>query len=154
LESVDPQLPEIAVDSEGMKSMIERSGRTNRTTLLAVASIFALILLVFLLRTPKHHVPDHLLGEWHTSDPNYSDRFFEITQVSISFTTGGATVSTGVIKEIKVVPEGTRTLYTVVYDLEGTRNEVSFYYETGSAKGDVIRFKNQQNTIWTRNESS
>jgi hypothetical protein len=55
--------------------------------------------------------------------------------VSISFTTGGATVSTGVIKEIKMASEGNRTLYTVVYDLEGARNEVSFYYETASPKG-------------------
>lgn len=136
--------------------MKEPVARTYKTTLLAVAGIFVLILLVLTLRTPKHAVPDYLLGEWHTSDPNYSDRFFEITQVSISFTTGGATVSTGVIKEIKTVQEGNRTLYTVVYDLDGTRNEVSFYYETGSAKakGDVIRFKNQQNTVWTKNESS
>jgi hypothetical protein len=137
-----------------MTLMKEPAARTYGTTLLALAGIFALILLVLSLRTPRHAVPEDLLGEWHTSDPNYSDRFFEITPVSISFTTGGATGSTGVIKEIKTVQDDNRTLYTVVYDLEGVRNEVSFYYETGSAEGDVIRFKNQQHTTWTRIEGS
>lgn len=127
---------------------------TTRTTWLVIAGIAALVLLAFTVRTPKHRVPEELLGEWHTSDPNYSDRFFEITQVSISFTTGGATGSTGVIKQVTTVQDGNRTLYTVVYDLDGTRNEVSLYYETGSAAGDVIRFKNQQHIIWTRIEGS
>lgn len=140
--------------------MTERTGRTNRTTWLAVAGIFVLILLVFFSRAPKRDVPDDLLGEWQTSDPYYSDRSFEITPVSISFTTGGGTVSTGVIKEVKSASEGNRTLYTVVYDVDGTRNEVSFYYEMGSPNGPkapsvaIIRLKNQQKTVWTKNESS
>jgi len=128
--------------------------KTNRTTFLAFAGILVLILLVYLFRAPKRDVPDDLIGEWHTTDATYADRSFEITQVSISFTTGGGTVSTGVIKEIKTVEDGNRTLYTFIYDVDGTRNELSFYYEPSSAKGTVIRFKNQQNTIWTKDETS
>lgn len=134
--------------------MKEPIASTTRTTWLVIAGIAALVLLAFTVRTPKHRVPEELLGEWHTSDPNYSDRFFEITLVSISFTTGGGTGSTGVIKQVTTVPDGNRILYTVQYDLEGVHNEVSFYLETGTPNGDVIRFKNQQHTIWTRIEGS
>ena len=76
------------------------------------AGIFVLILLVFFSRAPKRDVPDDLLGEWQTSDPYYSDRSFEITPVSISFTPGGLLCSTGVIKEVKSASGRQIALYT------------------------------------------
>jgi hypothetical protein len=127
---------------------------STRTTWFVIAGIAALVLLASTVRTPKHRVPEELLGEWHTSDPNYSDRFFEVTPVSITFTTGGTTGSTGMIKQVTTVLDGNRILYTVQYDLEGVHNEVSFYLETGTPNGDVIRFKNQPHTIWTRIEGT
>ena len=137
-----------------MKETKQPIASATRTTWIVIAGIAALVLLAVTVRTPKHRVPEELLGEWHTSDPNYSDRFFEITPASITFTTGGATGSTGMIKQVTTVPDGNRTLYTVLYELEGARNEVSFYFETGSPDGDLIRFKNQPHTIWTRIEGS
>jgi len=143
-----------------MKERAAKKPKTSRATWIVLAVIFSLILLALLWHPPSRDIPDMLLGEWHTSDPNYADRSFEITPVSISFTTGGGTVSTGVIKEFRSAPDGNRTLYTVVYDVDGTRNEVSFYYEMATPDGPrspsiaVIRLKNQQNTMWTRIENS
>jgi hypothetical protein len=120
----------------------------------ALAIGLAVLLAVEYWRPANRNVPEQLIGEWQSSDERYSDRQLEITHSSISFTTGEGTVSTGFIKDVKAVPEGARTLYTVVYELEGTRNEVSFYYETGKKAEGVIRFKNQQGTGWTRKEST
>ena len=50
--------------------------------------------------------------------------------------------------------DGARTLYTFEYNVDGTRNVVSFYLEPGKPKGSVIRFKNQQKTVWTKDENS
>jgi hypothetical protein len=128
--------------------------RTNTTILMAGGVVCLVVLLAWMWRPQSHDVPENLLGEWRTTDANYADRYFEINQVSISFTTGGGGVSTGWIKEVNAVHEGTGTLYTIVYDLEGVRNELSFYYESGNSTGKTIRFKNQQNTVWTKKESS
>jgi hypothetical protein len=74
--------------------------------------------------------------------------------VSVSFTTGEGTVYTGFIKDIKQVQDGSRTLYTLVYDVDGTRNEPSFYKESGIRTGSSICFKNQQKIIWRKSEGS
>jgi hypothetical protein len=132
----------------------EYKRRTNTTVLAAIMVAFVVLLMALYWRPPNRKVPEQLVGEWRTSDPKYSDRQLDITYASISFTTGDGTVSTGFIKEIKAVQNGASTLYTVVYDLEGTSNELSFYYEMGSAKVGVIRFKNQQAMIWTKIENS
>lgn len=132
----------------------ERKGRTKTAVLAAVAVASVLLLTAIYWRPPNQKIPEQLVGEWRTSNPKYSDRQLDITYGSISFTTGKGTVSTGFIKEIKTVQEGARTLYTVVYDLEGTPNELSFYYEIGKANVGVIRFKNQQEMIWTKIENS
>jgi hypothetical protein len=137
-----------------MKFMNEEKRTTNTRNVVAVAVVLVFAVLVLWWRTPNKRIPDCLLGEWHTSEAGHSDRYFEINPVSISFTTGEGTVYTGFIKEIKQVQEGPSTLYTVVYDVDGTLNELSFYYESGTAKGTFIRFRNQQNIIWTKSESS
>jgi hypothetical protein len=137
-----------------MRAKKKPAASSTRTIWIVLAGIAALILLAATVGSTKHRVPEELLGEWHTSDPNYSDRFFEITPASITFTTGGTTGATGTIKQVTTTPDGNRTLYTVQYDLEGAHNVVSFYFESGPPNGDVIRFKNQQHTMWTRIEGT
>jgi hypothetical protein len=134
--------------------MKARVANTNTRVFAGVAVAFTLLLLGFYWRAPNRSMPEELVGEWHSSDARYSDRKMEIHHSVISFTTGEGTVSSGLIKEIREVPEGPRTLYTVVYDLDGASNELSFYYETGKPSGDVIRFKNQQNLTWIKDKIS
>jgi hypothetical protein len=128
---------------------VETSWTSRR--ILRITAFAFIAILIFLYWTNKdRNIPVKLIGDWDASDPNYSDRYFAIGPTTISFTTGNGTVSTGWIKEIKTVQEGTSTLYTIVYDLEGTPNELSFYYDTQKAKGSFIRFKNQKEIIWTK----
>jgi hypothetical protein len=93
-------------------------------------------------------VPVELIGEWHTSNAIYSDRSFEIDPVSISFGTGGGTVTTGFIRKVSAVQQGARTLYTISYQTDESVNEVCLYYET--AEGKVIHFRNQESIAWTK----
>jgi len=108
-------------------------------------------MLIFFYWTYKdRNIPLQLIGDWNTCDPNYSDRYFNISPTTVSFTTGDGTVSTGWIKEIKTVQSGVSILYTIEYDVNGAPNELSFYYEAQKPKGSSIRFKNQKNIIWTK----
>lgn len=130
-----------------------KPGSTTRTVVAAIAAlVFAVLVLSW--HAPNRKVPEDLLGEWHTSEAHHADRYFEITPVSISFTTGEGTVYIGFIKEIKQTQDGTRTLYTFVYDVDGTRNKLSFYYESETRGGTFICFKNQQDIIWKKSEGS
>jgi hypothetical protein len=115
-----------------------------------LAIVFSVILAFLYWNYKDRNIPEDLIGEWNTIDPKYSDRYFSIGPTTISFTTGNGTVSTGTITEIKTVREGSSTLYTIGYDLDGTPNALSFYYKTERVTGSAIRFKNQQTTIWTK----
>lgn len=99
-------------------------------------------------KSANTRVPDELIGEWHTSNAIYSDRSFEIDPVSISFGTGGGTVTTGFIRKVSAVQQGARTVYTISYQTDESVNEVCLYYET--AKGKVIHFRNQESIAWTK----
>jgi hypothetical protein len=116
------------------------------------AATLLILLLAWGWPAPQKQVPQELVGEWHTTDPNYADRTFEIDSVCINFTTGGGTVSTGFIKEVKQVAQGNRTLYIISYTVDDTPNEVSFYFDWG--KGKTIRFKNQEHVVWRKDEKS
>ena len=96
-------------------------------------------------------VPGELIGEWHTSNAIYSDRSFEIDPVSISFGTGGGTVTTGFIRKVSAVQQGARTLYTISYQTDESVNEVCLYYET--AEGKIIHFRNQESIAWTKDQA-
>ena len=103
-------------------------------------------------RPPNRQVPKELVGEWHTADPIYADRTFELDPVCITFTTGGGTASVGFIKEVKEVPEGSRILFTISYTVDDGSNEVSFYYDL--SKGKIIWFKNQEKVVWRKDQDS
>jgi hypothetical protein len=127
--------------------------KSMKTTIWAGAAATLLIVLVgWAWRAPNKKIPNELVGEWHTTDPDYADRSFEIDSVCITFTTGGGTVSTGFIKEVKEAPEGSRMLYTISYIVDDAPNEVSFYYDPN--KGKVIRFKNQEKIVWKKDQNS
>ena len=101
-------------------------------------------------RPSNTEIPTELIGEWHTSDPNYVDRSFEIDPVSVNFRTGEGSNTTGFIKRINAVPLGARTLYTIAYATDDSDKEVSFYYETAKAK--IIRFRHQESIVWTKDK--
>jgi hypothetical protein len=132
--------------------MIEKTKDMKRMIWAVAAALLLILLATWIWRAPHKQVPKELVGEWHTTDPNYADRSFEIDSVCITFTTGGGTVSTGFIKEVKEVPEGSRTLFTISYTVDDAPNEVSFYYDPN--KDNIIRFKNQEKVVWKKDKDS
>ena len=133
---------------------MKQEQRKNSTVKAVVGIVGVLVLVVAWLswKAPDLRVPEYLLGEWHTTEAQHADRYFEITPVSVSFTTGDGNGYTGFIKDVKKTQEGPKTLYTVIYEVDGARNEVSFYYEPKSATEMVIRFKNQPKVEWKKSE--
>ena len=122
----------------------------GKMMLVSTGVVLLIIVAVWIVWRPsKLHVPEDLIGEWHTPNAKYADCSFEINPVSISFGTGEGTVTTGVIKKVSAVQQGARTLYTIRYTTDGTVNQVSFYYEMAN-KDRVIRFRNQEGIAWTK----
>jgi hypothetical protein len=124
--------------------------KARRIIWTAVGVTLFIVLVLFAWQPPNKNVPEQLIGEWHTEDPNYDGRSLEINLISISFGTGEGKVTTGFINNIKEVREGVRVLYTISYTQDDVVSEVSFYYDV--AKGEAIRFKNQQTVVWTKDK--
>jgi len=124
----------------------------NRTMFAGAGVALLIILAVWICRAPNRRFPKELIGEWHTTDPMYADRTFELDPVCISFTTGGGTVAVGFIQEVKEVSEPGRTLYTISYSMDDAQNVVSFYYDLN--KGKVIWFKNQERVVWRKDQEN
>jgi len=100
-------------------------------------------------------VPDDLIGVWKTTAPTYADRFFEIKKDEVIFGTGEGNFDTYPISEIKTEkdPREQGTLCTLYYkNIEGQEYKFFFYYDP--ANQGTIRFKNQQEMIWTKEESN
>jgi hypothetical protein len=131
---------------------VDISKNNSREIVAGIAAILLILLAVWIWRAPSKKVPSELVGEWHTTDANYVDRAFGIDPVSISFTTGSGEVSTGFIKSVKEVSEGSRILYTITYTVDDKPNQVSFYYNLSN--GNTISFKNQTKIIWTKKHDS
>jgi hypothetical protein len=124
--------------------------KSNRAKWLVAIVVLLLLIALFSWHPPDKHVPDDLVGKWETTDPNYSDRWFDIDSVLIDFGTGDATVSTGFIKEVKAFSEGNRIRYTITYLEDRAPKDVSFYYDSGD--NGTIRFQHQESTIWKKEQ--
>jgi hypothetical protein len=132
--------------------MTDEAQRVWKTVWLGAVVIGAIMLACWIWRPHGTRVPEELLGEWRTTDPNYSGRALKIDEVTINFVTGDGQLSVGFITGVRSAPEGNRTLYTISYSLDGAPNEVSFFCE--GARDKTIKFKNQETTIWTKQSSS
>jgi hypothetical protein len=115
--------------------------------LIVLAGLVLVGALAASLSPKQNDLPDQLRGVWKTDEANHSDRFMELSLVSVSFGTGNGTVSTGFIQNLAVVPEGPRTLYTVTYRGDEGDQELSFYYQPADA---TLRLKNQSGAVWRK----
>jgi len=94
-------------------------------------------------------IPEHLLGVWTTAHPKYADRYFEIRNDGLILGQGGEDFVLYPIVDIDESHEGGSTLYTIVHlNHEGQRFTFAFYYDP--ANNGMLRFKNQQNIVWTK----
>jgi hypothetical protein len=123
-----------------------------------VKKVLVIIIYLIVLSTcqcgRKTTVPEDLIGVWETAAPTYADRFFEIRTDEIIFGTGEGKFDTYPItkKKIEKDREEQGTLYIICYkNIEGQEYKFSFYYDP--ANQGTIRFKNQQEMVWTKKPS-
>jgi hypothetical protein len=130
----------------------EAAGRNPYTLLLIVlAGMVVLGALAAFLSPKQNEIPGELRGVWKTAEAAHSDRFLELSLVSVSFGTGNGTVSTGFIRKVEIVPKGPLTLYTITYRDEEGDQELSFSYDPTDAS---LRLKNQDRTVWRKSHDS
>jgi hypothetical protein len=131
--------------SEGMKQTLIAWAPAEITV------IFLVILAALTWQDPTHkHLPDDLIGEWHTTDTKYTDRALLLDQACITFMTGQGGVSVGFIKNVQESSDGNRRLFTISYTVDNVLNEVTFYYD--ASNGQNLYFKNQEKIIWTKDQ--
>jgi len=95
----------------------------------------------------KVSVPQHLLGVWKTSKPQYEDRYLKITEDSLTYGIGNGEEVSHSIEKINVEQEGGETIYTLHYkDMEGEKWDLTLIYSPVSG---TIKLKNR-NDIWTK----
>jgi len=95
-------------------------------------------------------LPIDLLGVWGTTAPQYLDCSFVLKPDVIIFNNGVNFTSVNRITHVEKIPEKNKTLYEITYvDEENFDYRLSLFYFKGGDR-DIIRFKNQQQVIWTR----
>jgi len=119
-----------------------------------------LVVLIFFLALSSFHcskkatVPGDLIGVWKTTTEPYADRSFEIKADEVIFGTGEGNFDAYQITKIKTEkdPREQATLYILCYKIiEGQEYKFSFYYDPASH--GTIRFKNQPEMVWTKDEA-
>jgi hypothetical protein len=97
-------------------------------------------------------VPDELLGRWTTQAAKYADTFFELQRDTLILGLAGGQTEVRAIARVEKVLQDSRPLFTVYYvdpsDPRRAEAKLAFFFEAGG--GGVIRWKNQQEIVWTR----
>ena len=95
-------------------------------------------------------VPQHLIGEWKTSSPEYADRYLKIAEHSLTFGIGDGEEVSHDIEKVTAEQEHGESVYTIHYkDKEGEEWSLTLAYSTAS--GGTIKLKNS-NVIWEKTE--
>ncbi len=130
----------------------EAAGRNPYSLLLLVLGGMVVLGALAAFVSPKQNeIPGELRGVWKTAEAAHSDRFLELSLVSVGFGTGHGTVSTGFIRKVEIVPKGPLKLYTITYRDEAGEQELSFLYDPSDAS---LRLKNQDRTVWRKSHDS
>jgi hypothetical protein len=95
-------------------------------------------------------VPQHLIGVWKTSAPQYEDRYLKITEDSLTYGIGNGEEVSHSIDKIDVEQENGETVYTFHYkDKEGEKWDLTLIY---SPVDGTIKLKHK-NDIWEKVKS-
>jgi hypothetical protein len=93
-------------------------------------------------------LPQHLIGVWKTSAPQYADRYLKITEDSLIYGIGKGEEVSHTIEKINVEQKDGETTYTFHYkDIEGEKWSLTLIYSPVS--GGTIQLKNR-NDIWKK----
>ena len=127
-----------------------RKSLLNKALWMLSATVFLIwIASLFLCSASRSVALDEFEGVWKTTAKNYNDRFFEISDSTITFGTGDGT------QDIFFIHSATKTsgdqgiIITLSFDnTADTEFKLSFYYKP--YHGGVIYFKNQRDVKWAR----
>jgi hypothetical protein len=96
-------------------------------------------------------VPQHFIGEWKTSSPQYADRYLKIAEHSLIFGIGDGEELSQDIEKVNVEQENGETIYTIHYkDMEGEKWSLTLIYSPVS--GGTFKLKNGKD-IWEKVKS-
>ena len=110
--------------------------------------VFLIIVFSFFGCEKPIPVPQHLIGEWKTSSPQYEDRYLKIAEHSLAFGIGDGEEVSHDIEKVTAELENGETVYTIHYkDKEGEIWSLTLTYS--SASGGTIKLKNS-NVMWEK----
>ena len=131
-------------------SHCESCYRLHRTGFMLSTVIFFLSILFFFLGCQGNvPPPQHLIGVWKTSAPQYEDRYLRITEDSLIYGIGRGEEVSHTIERINVEQEDGETIYIFHYKDKGEKWSLTLIYSPLS--GGTIRLKNK-NDIWEKVE--
>ena len=119
--------------------------------LVAAGVVLATIAIAVQLRPENEVIPDELVGLWTTSQPNYSDQAFRITQTSLTFHTSAEDSTFGTLTWVSSRRVGIARLFSVRYLGPDGEDEFFFYYVPADK---VIRFRDQPESVWVKAQDS
>jgi hypothetical protein len=117
---------------------------------IVISAVILGALLVFLFFPIENRdIPENLIGKWITSEPNYQDRFIEITKETFVYGLGGDKLDVYFISNLKANLKNNEILYTISYkNKNGLKFTRSFYYYPEN--GGLIQFRHQEHIKWMK----
>jgi hypothetical protein len=101
--------------------------------------------------TPQVDIPDELYGKWTTTEPRYADRYFELSQATVTFGRGDNGIAVYTLNRIQGVLETDQIHYRVTFqDDEGTEYSQTIFFSDDDK--DKLMFKNQEDIFWHKQD--
>jgi hypothetical protein len=117
--------------------------------------ILALVALVVMIKfgmsfwggPPPIDIPEEVYGKWTTTNADYADRYFELSETTVTFGLGADGIAVYSVEEIQGLQTDDRVIYKVIFrDDQGTEYSQSIFFSDDDPDG--LRFKNQKEIIW------
>ena len=127
-------------------------GKTLKIILALVALVIVTkIAMDFWGGTPQVAIPDALYGKWTTTEPSYVDRYFELSQSTVTFGRGDNGAAVYTVDHIHGVQEDDQIFYVVTFkDDEGTEYSQAILFSDNDKNG--LMFKNQKEVVWHKQD--
>jgi hypothetical protein len=133
--------------TQSIKNLLHRKScyRLCRTGITLSTVIFFLSIFLSLMACQENiPLPQHLVGVWKTSAPQYEDRYLKITEDSLIYGIGEGEEVSHTVERINVKQENGETIYTFHYkDAEGEKCDLALIYNPAS---ETIQLKNRNDT--------
>jgi hypothetical protein len=147
----DKKEREVELVSKGLTRSIktlshsESCYRLCRTGIALSAVIFFLSIFFSLMACQENiPLPQHLIGVWKTSAPQYEDRYLKITEDSLIYGIGEGEEVSHTVERITVKQDNGETIYTFHYkDAEGEKCDLALIYNPVS---ETVQLKNRTDT--------